>query len=393
DVKAALDAHADHHGMDGVADYRAARDRMGGDRLATLYVSRTGMGPRPGAGLGSAIPTLDPAVAQALSSLPAWLMAGIRAEDDALVADVVTAPYDASALVPGTLGGGSAGPDGTPAPVASLLTAPPAHASQIAPLVPGDTALLYELHGGGVVLQNVLTELRSTPGMGASLGQLDATLATLGGAQGLLGWVGDAGLVVMPDGATATAGIVLVAPDAATASAKVDQVRGLLGLAGLGGGITVTTTTIGGTTVTLVDLGDAASLLGTLGPLVPTTTGGAGIPPGTHVVVSLAAHGSTVLIGAGESFARRILETAPGSTLADQASYRTALALAPAQNDGQLFIAAGPAIALAERAIPASDQAGYDSDVKPYLASLDALLETTTGDAGGLRIRLVLTAR
>ncbi|HYL40720.1 MAG TPA: hypothetical protein VET90_05365, partial [Candidatus Binatus sp.] len=198
---------------------------------------------------------------------------------------------------------------------------------------------------------------------------------------------------VMPDGAAATGGVVLLAPDAATASAKVDQIRSLVGLAGLGGGMTVTDETIDGTKVTLVDLGDASRILGTLGPITPSATGGLTIPPGTHVVLSIAAHGSAVLIGSGETFARRILETAAGSSLADQASYQSALALAPAQNDGQLFLAAGPTIALAEGAIPSTDKARYETDVKPYLAPLDALLETTTSDGGGLRIRLVLTAK
>ncbi|HET9680973.1 MAG TPA: DUF3352 domain-containing protein, partial [Candidatus Limnocylindrales bacterium] len=288
---------------------------------------------------------------------------------------------------------GSPGPAGSSEPAASVLAAPPAHASEIAGLVPGDTAVLYEFHGAGVTLQNAVSGLRSAPGVGGSLAPLDATLGSLGGVAGLLGWIGDAGVAVMPDGAAATAGLVLLAPDAATASAKVEQIRGLLGFAGLGGGFTLTTTSIDGTTVTLVDLGDASKLLGSLGPVTSGAAGGLAIPPGTHVVLSIAAHGSTVLVGSGEAFARRMLETAAGSSLADQASYQAALALAPAQNDGQLFIAAAPTIALAEGAIPAADKARYETDIKPYLAPLGALLETTTFDAGGLRIRLVLTAK
>src|SRR5205823_12146201 len=38
-VKAALDAHAKRSGVDSVAEYRTARDTLGGDRLLTFFVS------------------------------------------------------------------------------------------------------------------------------------------------------------------------------------------------------------------------------------------------------------------------------------------------------------------------------------------------------------------
>ncbi len=384
EVRAALDAHADHRGIDGLADYRTARDRLGGDRLATVYVARAAMSGGAG-GLETAVPTLDPALSQAVGSLPAWVIAGIRAEDSALVADLVSAPFGTPPAPAGSV---------SPAtPVATLLTAPPPHPSQLASLVPGDTAALYEVHGAGAALQNALLEARSAPGVGSSLGGLDAALAALGGPAGLLGWVGDAGVVVLPDGSAASGGLVLLAPDASTASAKVDQIRSLLTLAGLGGGgrITITDTTVDGTKVTLADLGDAATLLGSL----QTTLGNVGlsIAPGTHVVLSIAAHGSAVIIGSGETFVRRILETASGSTLADQASYRNALALASATNDGQLYVAAAPVLALVEANLPAADKTRFESDDRPYLTQLDALLETTTAAADGVRVRLVLTVK
>ena len=387
-VKAALDAHATHQGIDAAADYRTARDRLGGDRLATVYLSRSAIAGGQLGGLASALPTIDPAVTRAFQALPAWMIAGVRAEDSALVADLVSAPFSPTSL----LSGGSPAPGASPAPLASLLTPPPAHASQLAGLLPADTAVVAEAHGAGVALQNLVAQLRSMPQLAGSLGQLDATLGTLGGASSLVDWLGDAGVVVLPDGQSVTGGLVLLAPDAATAQAKVDQLRGLLALAGVQAGISVTDTTIDGTKVTLVDLGDASTLLGQAAGAAGGL-GGLTIPAGTHVVVSIAAHGSAVLVGAGESFARRILDTATGSTLADQASYKAAIGLATAQNDGQLYVAAGPILAVADGAIPAADKARYESDIKPYLAPLDAFLETTTMDAGGLRVRLVLTVK
>ena len=381
-VKAALDAHATNQGIDGLADYRTARDRLGGDRLATLYVARGALTAQLGGGLGRAMPSLDPAIEQAVAGLPAWVIAGIRAEDNALVVDVVSAPFKPTGGLPGM----------SVAPGSSLLSAPPAHASQVAGLLPADTAVLYEVHGLGAGLQNLLTEVRALPDVGSQLGQLDAVLGTLGGVPSLLDWIGDAGVVVMPDGASATGGLVVLAPDDATASAKAAQLVALLRLAGLSGGATtnVSETTIDGTTVTLADFGDLSSLVSSAGA---TALGGLSIPPGTHLVVSIAAHGSAVLIGSGEAFVRRILETDKGSTLADQASYRNAVALASAQNDGQLYVAVAPVLALVETNLPAADRTRYQSDYQPYLAPLDAILETTTSDASGLRVRLVLTVK
>jgi hypothetical protein len=266
---------------------------------------------------------------------------------------------------------------------------PPSHVSRIAPLLPADTALFYELHGTGVLGQNLLATLRANPALSSTLGQLDATLGILGGPQALIGWIDDAGIVVIPDGTSLTGGVVVQAADDATASAKADQIRSLLTLAGLGSGITTRDIDINGTKVTIADLGDISSLLQQAGQ----ATGGLTVPPGTHIVISLAAHGSTVLIGAGESFARRILETAAGSSLADQAAYKTALGLSFATNSGQVYVAAAPLLAFADTTIPADAKAGFDSDVKPYLAPFDAFLETASSDSSGTRIRFVITVK
>lgn len=379
-IKAALDAHANHSGIDGDRQYNTARDALGGDRLATVYFSvealRSGAFPSLIPGLPSEIPGLPNAgadVTAALAALPPWVIAGFRAEDAAIVADVVSAPAGA---LPG------------PSP-STLLTMPPAHVSRLAPILPSDTAALYELHGTGVLGQNVLTSLRANPALSPALGQLDAALGVLGGPQALIGWIDDAGIVVIPDGSTLTGGILVQAPDDATASAKADQIRSFLTLAGLGGGISTRDIDINGTKVTIADLGDISTLLQQAGQ----AAGGLTLPSGTHIVISVAARGSTVLIGGGESFARRILETAAGSSLADQASYKTALGLSFASNSGQLYVAAAPLLAFADTAIPADAKAGFDSDVKPYVAPFDAFIETASSDPSGIRIRFVITVK
>ena len=372
-IKAAIDAHANHSGVDGDSQYKKARDALGGDRLATVYFSVDAL--KAGA-LASAIPALASAGTDfnaALAALPPWVIAGLRAEDSAIVADIVSGPA-----------GTPPSPSGSP-----LLTMPPAHVSRLAPQLPADTAALYELHGTGVLGQNLLTSLRANPALGPALGQLDATLGILGGPQALVGWIDDAGIVVVPDGSSLTGGVLVQAPDDATATAKADQIRSLLTLAGLSSGITTRDIDVNGTKVTIADLGDISSLLQQAGQ----AAGGLSVPPGTHIVISVAAHGSTVLIGVGESFARRILETVAGSSLAEQASYKTALGLSFASNSGQLYVAAAPLLAFADTAIPADAKAQFDADVKPYIAPFDAFIETASSDPAGTRIRLVITVK
>jgi len=370
-IKAAIDAHLDHRGVSGVSQYRQARDALGGDRLATLYFSVDAL--KAGV-LPSGVPILPTGpvdVTAALSALPAWVMAGIRAEDSALVADVVSAPI-----------GASPSPGGSP-----LLTLPPAHASRLAPLLPSDTAVLYELHGTGVLAQNLITTLRANPAFAQPMSQLDASLGILGGPQQLVGWIADVGIVVVPDGSSLTGGVILLAPDDATAAAKADQIRSLLTLAGLSSGIAPHDTDVNGTKITTADLGDISGLLGQAG------AGGLRLPPGTHVVISVASHGSAVLIGTGESFVRRVLETAPGSGLVDQAAYKTALSLSIAQNSGEVYVAAGPLLAFVEAALPPDGRAQFDANVKPYVDPFDAFLETATNDNGSLRLRFVITVK
>jgi Protein of unknown function (DUF3352) len=404
-VRAALDAHAGHSGIDTVSQYRSARDALGGDRLATVYVSRDALaGTAGGAGaipsqslvLPSSLLAMTPGFDAVLSSLPAWAMAGLSAEDDAIVLDLVTAPLPPAAS-------SAAGSSSSPAPPPA--SGPPPHTSRVATLVPADTLLLLDVHGAGAALRNGIAALRANPQVGTQVGQVDAALGALGGPEALVNWVGDAGIVIVPDGTPATGaapsaaggapvtglppvtgGILLLAADDATATARADQLRGLLVLAALGGSVTTHDRTIDGTRVTIADLGDLSKLSQAIG-------GGVTVPAGTHAVISIAARGPMVMIGSGESFARRILDTAPGSSLADLASYRTAMGHGVESNVGQAYLSVGGLIGLVEPMLPEADRARFDADDKPYLAPFDSLLVTDSLENGGVRVRLVVTVK
>lgn len=363
-VKAALDAKADGTGMDKNERYQAARNMFTGDQLATVFVNGAaaqqlmlipsfGDLPVPGGGLAGLAP-----------GVPEWTMVGIRAEDEALVVDTVAAPIPA--------------PTGGP----SLLPLPDTHASILAAMVPADTLVLVENQGTGVALQNLLAVLREDPTLAGPLAMLEG----LGGADDLVGWVQDAGIAVVGSAETPSGGILLVAADDAAASNRVATLTNLLALAGLSGGIEVRETTIAGVTVTTVVIAD-------LGSLIPpgTLPGGVEPPAGGQIEFSIAAKGRVILLGVGEGFMTGLLNVQPGSSLADQAGYRQAADRSLAGSRTSVYVAVRGALTLAEGFVPAEMLAQWETDIKPYLAPIEAVSISTTSEAAGSRSRLIIT--
>jgi hypothetical protein len=371
-VRAALDAHASQEGMDTSSAYRTARETLGGDRLATFYLSKAFMTAAINQSGTGTVPLPTGQLRAALAAFPDWFMFGVSAEDDALVADVVSAPFTVPAPTAGA----------TPLP-----TAPSAHVSRTATLVPANALALVDVHGAGIAIENALSTLKADPTLSQSLGQLDTTLGALGGADSLVGWVDDAGIAVVPDGTGASGGLVLLAHDDATAAAKAAQLKSLISLAGLSGTqVQVHDETVGGTTMTVVDLGDLSALLRTVGGAsVP-------VPAGTHVTVAFAAKGSAVVAG-GDAFVRAVLGMGSGASLADAAGYKHALGRAAAENLGEIYVGTGSLLALADTTLPEAARASFDTDTKPYLEPFDAILVTTTLENGGVHVRIVATVK
>jgi hypothetical protein len=386
-VEAALAAHAGGTGVDREPAYNKARDTLGGDRLATIYVSGSAAGLMQAA--GASPPISLPISIPGTASLPEWLIAGVRAEDDALVSDVFVAPSKPNVAA-------SAGPTlaGSPLP-----TFPPPHPSAIAGFLPGNTLALAELHGVGVSAQTALAALRSDPQFQAAAAQLDAALGLAGGPEGVVGWVSDAGIVAIPSNATAAAGVVpgldlgvvLVATDEATATAKAAQLKSLLSLAAFSGGGSVNDVNVGGTTVTTIDLGSLSGLLGSSG--AAGDLGGVTIPEDLHITLSLAVRGKLVLLGGDDAFPRDVLQVDAGATLADQDAYKRSLDRASASNLAQVYVAGDPLRALIARLAPTEPDlaARWQTEFLPYAQPIDAILLTTTLENGLSHTRVVVT--
>jgi hypothetical protein len=359
-VKKALDAKAAGTGMDKSANYKAARTTLGGDRLATVYID--------GAAMKSLITTTSqlatPGMAGLLGQIPPWFMGGVRAEDDSFVLDYVAAPAPAA----------PAGP--------SLAAIPPAHASVIAPTVPGDTLVFAEAQGAGASLQNLLTQLHEIPELATQLQAIDG----LGSPGDLVGWIDDVGVAVSVHGATPDIAVVIVAKDEASVTSRVASLKTILSLAGSSNGLEVKSSTIAGVEVTTVTVTD-------LGALLPpgTIPGMGGVTPTGPISFSIAAHGKALLLTSGEGPMTALLKTAAGSSLADNAAFKHAAIRGIGNAQATVYVGVGASIQLAKGLLSADQLAAFQKDAAPYLEPFEGLLIQAASDPAGNRSRMVIT--
>jgi hypothetical protein len=183
-----------------------------------------------------------------------------------------------------------------------------------------------------------------------------------------------------PDGA-----LLLIARDEAGASAHVAQVKTLLGLLGVGRGIEVKDSTINGVTVTTITITDIGSLL------PPVAVPQVGALPSGPISFSMAAHGKTVLVTSGEAAMTAILNTAAGSSLADNAAFKHAGTRGIAGARTTIYVGVGASIDLATGIMPADALATYQKDLAPYVEPFEGFLLQATSDATGNRSRMVIT--
>ena len=358
-VKGAIDAHKNGTGINRSARYAAARAGLGLDRLATLYVD--------GVGLGKAMPSPDPSnpLSDLASALPEWVMAGLRAENDAMLFDIVIAPV----------------PNASPLP--SMRTYPPVHPISLTALAPADSLAFVEAQGYTVGIHNLLLQLQAEPQIAAALKQLDS----VGGANGLIDWVDDVGAVVIRQGDTPAGAVFLVAGDAATATAKATTLKTVLGLGALGGDLQVTESTIEGITVTNIHIPDISALLGNAVP-----GGTTGIPP-VAVDFSIAVKDRTLIVGYGDGVMARLLGVKAGASLAEDPAFKRALARSLPNPQSLVYVAAGSSLDWLEAAMAAAGAPAIPADVKPYIDPLEGVVISATGDGthGSARIAITVT--
>lgn len=353
-VKSAIDTRKGATGLDKSTRYQAARTQLGLDRLVTFYVD--------GTSLAKAVPSSDPGLPMGdlAGVVPDWVMGGVRAENDALVMDVVVA----------------APPNASAAP--SMRSYPPVHPLALTAFAPADTLVFAEAQGAGVSLLNFADQLKGAPQFSDALKQLE----TFGGIDGLIDWIDDIGVVVLRQGDAPAGAVILAAKDAASASEKVTALETVLALGALGGDIDVSTTTVEGVKVTTINIPDAGALTGGV-------TGGQPVP----LTLSIAAKDQFVILGIGQDVMSKLLAPKAGTGLADDAAFKRALARGSANPQVVIYVAAGATIDWVDSAAPALGGTALPADVKAYLDPLEGFIYTVVGNGlnGSFRIALTVT--
>jgi hypothetical protein len=342
-VRAAL-ARAGKDGLATVAAYDDAMRALEGQQAATYYLDPAAYvdwllrSPALNGQIGTSADLAD--------LLPEWAAGGLRIEPDALVATTV-------------------------APRASDAPDTANTRSELPSRLPASTAVLVDVHdAGAAILTSWTTSLADLPD--AQRTQLEEALRVVGGIDALVGWAGETGLVVIADGTTPQAGLVIIPTDPTAAANLARAVRNLATVAGA----TVVDADHDGTTVTSVDL----SGLDDLGPGVGSS----------HLHLSYAVTDDLVVIGYDALFVEAVLDTPDGDSLADQARFTDLLDRAGASHRLLVYADLDAIEAMAVAHLDPGERARFETDVQPYLAPLDAIVGVAVRDGSFERTRGLL---
>ena len=291
-----------------------------------------------------------------VSLLPDWGAYWLRIEGDAVVLRA-TAPKPATALGP---------TEDRTSPVVDHVPA-----GAVVAVVSLDT---------GKTLRQIVDVYKADPALKSTIDSIDQAAGLVGGTDAAIGWIGDTAIVINVADGTPEGGLVIVPTDKDAAARLFTSLRTLIGLGGGQVGATIRDEPYAGTTITIVDLGDAAALAGMAG----LGSGAATIPlPAGHVELAFAITDKVVVLGSGPGFVKHVLDTSSTTSLASNARYK-ALVDRAGSGAGGSFVDIAAIRGLVEGAIASAGPAAvaaYEKDIKPYLAPFDAMY--ASGSVGG----------
>jgi hypothetical protein len=353
-VRASLDAKS-KGSLAADDNYKAAMKSLSGDSVATFYIAESALIKSELASIPtSTLPQDD--LNYLLGNIPAWTAGQVRAESDHLLVE-------------------------TTMPRPGISPAPGNHVSTLAPLVPSSTVAIVETHSLGEIATSALDSLTSQAAPLDLRNQLNAVKTAIAGFGGL-DWLGDGAVVVTKDGSTYDGGVVVQTTDAKTASDKLDLVRTLVTATG-GSGISSTDDTYKGVTITTLRTSGGTALE----PGIPDTTGMM-----LNASISFAAKDGLIIAGADEAFVKSVIDTSSSNSLASSDTYKAALAAAGNSNAGSAYVDIPTIVAGVVAALPASDAASFNTDVKPYLDHVGGAAFANI-DGSTITVRLIVMAK
>jgi Protein of unknown function (DUF3352) len=281
-----------------------------------------------------------------LGMIPAWQAATVRFEDDSLVSDTAqpkwTIGYDVKNETSDLLG----------------------H-------VPANALAYVEGHDVGPVVTAVLAKFRALPEAKPFFDQLDQGLSVLGGSDAVLGWWGDTAVVVAPGSDGTLGGGLLIHPrDAAAADRLLTTLRGFIALGGSSAGVVSRDEDHAGTKITVLDFSGMPNM--------------SKLPAGYKAEIAFASNQDVTVLGYGRDFVASVLDAGPGHSLADDARFKALLGRVGGENMTSSFVDLTAIRKLiepvAQGAVPSEKWAFYAKEIQPYLAPLDALVQSVRKD-------------
>ena len=339
-VKAAIDTSGSS-AFASRSDVTTARRELGGDQLVFAFADTAALGAAFERAVDE-LPVPVPGLGDAAQKLPAWVAGGLRFEADAAVGSTVVPHIEGTTAV---------------------------NAESVVPTrVPASTIVLLDAHDVGPRLTTAIESLGGT----GDLGSIDGALRLLGGAEGLVGWISEAAVVIDAGPAGPTGGVVATSSDAAASQSLFTQLQIAARLAGA----EVQETDVAGTTVVSIELSGLDRLLGRAG-LGDLGSGLLPIPVKGPIALSWAVQGDLVVVGATADFVRAVLATTSDTSLAATQAFTSMLDEAGRQHAAMGWLDVAAAIDLAESSAATTDRIeDYATEIAPYLAPLDAALGT-----------------
>jgi hypothetical protein len=349
-VEASLDTTANGSLADNT-NYQAAMASISGDSLARFYIDPKSivgsdmnmsslMGSMMGAG-GSAAGML----ATSAAALPAWVAGSVQAQSGDLVVNVAM-----------------------PRPAGST-TADDNHVSRLAPILPGSTVGVFEIHSIGESITAGLASVKAAlpSGYADQVKSIDSALALIGGPD----WLGDATLAVTQDGSTFGGGLVVEATDATTAKTKVALITNYVTLASGALHITNRSETYKGVDITVMS--------------VPDSTG-------KPIEIAVAAKDNLIVAGYTDVFVKAVIDTTPGTALAAQPDYQAVMSAAGSSDEQSLYVNIPALEDQIGRAVLQSSASRWTTDYKPYFDHLGGMGYSVVG-GNTVILRFVVTAK
>jgi len=331
-VGRALDVHAGAASLANRQEFRDGLARLPADHVGLFSVDTAPIVSQLTKDFGAVSPSLAPLVQGLSANALGFVVESARFEADRFVIDAT----------------------------ASLSAAPPPNLDPgLAAVTPGDALFYVEALDAGKGLANLVNVLKAAAvESGGDPKQIDQLEAVLGGdLASLVSWMGDTALVAGETSGAPYAGLIVTPTNSGEARTKLLQIQSLIQLS---------QATSGGPKVTISAADHRGVKITTIRVEAGSTT------PSWATTYQYAVLDNRVVIGTGDTFVARVLDTSLGDSLGQDARFSAALqSVGGTPNRGIFWLDLAGIRAAVEPLLPAEARAMYEAEVRPWVAPFD----------------------